>query len=1207
MGVVHEARDLERGGSVALKTLSRVDGDSVYTLKQEFRALSGILHTNLVVLHELFCDHGLWYFTMELVLGSRFDAWLNAPESGPDDVRLRAAFLQLAQAMQALHAAGRVHCDLKPGNVLVTPEGRVVVLDFGLVTQYQNVADTLSMRFGAAGTPAYMAPERGALHRVTPACDAYAFGVMLFHALTGRLPFFGHESDVIQRKQAEAAPDPRTYNPRANETLARLCTRLLARAPEARPSDAEIIAAFGAAQPSAAERPSLHLPNVRPLFVGRKQELSLLQDAVDSARAGRAESVLFAGPSGVGKSALLEHFAASAPAEVCVLRGRCHPEESVPYNVLDGLMDDLMRSLKHGVLARRMAVPRHMRSLAQLFPVLEPLSRAAPTPRHSLEEPRERRRQAFDALKELLLRLTDLTVLVMIVDDLQWGDTDSMRLLSHLLGPPEAPPLLFVGAYRNSDVQTSEFLRLAVADDAGDYAFRPRVHELGALEVGAAIELVQTVVVDTQIPNASAVARALAEEAQRLPFFIIELAEQLNRRADRAAAEVEPISVERALRERVRDLPREVLRLLQVISLAGRPLPQLEALELAELPSNNPLPLLALRAARLAQMHPRDLIEVYHDRIREVVIADMTPEARRSLHAHIADALQRQPRHDPERLLVHWLGADERGAAGRTAVAAAQSAVQKLAFNRAAELFCMAIELLPSDQVIQSELYRQLADALADAGRGASAADAYLKAAEGATPHARTALECSAVRQYLRSGRIQSGVALLRRLMAAHALRWPSSTIDAFTMIAWNMARLRLRGVRYALVPEASVPPEQLARLDVLGSAFRELGVLDVMHGVALQTTYLREALAAGEPQRLLVGLAWEAFNSALLADASDRTRALRLLEHVETLAAAIDTPYAAATGKMARAAASYFFARFEDARDLADGAQTLFREKCLGTSWEQQVLIRLGAIEWTGGLQHILREAPDQAREAKERDDHFCQGFLALSLAAAQLMEDAPQAALALLEEQRQLLSDEFGTAHVWVMHRTIDSYNYLGLGVEALHYHREHWAAFTGSYLYRTKPFYVLAHWFRVKSAIGAAVAELTPERLAIAARAAKNLERTGRTEAHCLSLLAMAAIAHLQTDRERAQKYLLSAIDGCTKHQCGLLAVYARRNLGVVLGNAEGERLIAEADADLRAQGVRNPARWVATYAPGFVATESPAAAPVSSFSTFPRAST
>ncbi|HKO92780.1 MAG TPA: serine/threonine-protein kinase, partial [Polyangiaceae bacterium] len=186
MGIVYEAFDDQRKGRVALKTLTHIDAAGVYRLKNEFRALSDVIHPNLVQLYELFAENDAWFFSMELIDGERFDRWVR-PDGAVHEQRLRRALPQLVAGVAAIHTAAKLHRDLKPSNVLVTPEGRVVVLDFGLSVDPElgGVGHTLADA-SISGTPAYMAPEQAAGKTASAASDYYAIGVMLFEALTGR-------------------------------------------------------------------------------------------------------------------------------------------------------------------------------------------------------------------------------------------------------------------------------------------------------------------------------------------------------------------------------------------------------------------------------------------------------------------------------------------------------------------------------------------------------------------------------------------------------------------------------------------------------------------------------------------------------------------------------------------------------------------------------------------------------------------------------------------------------------------------------------------------------------------------------------------------------------------------------------------------------------------------------------------------------------
>ena len=271
-GVVYEAFDRYRNRSVALKVLERASGETVARFKREFRNLAEVRHRNLASLYELLVRDERWILSMELIRGTELLEHLATSElqhalveartptrpvidleqtlrlrrekktnvvSAIYLTHVRDTFRQLAIALSVLHAHGIVHRDIKPSNVMITGDGRVVLLDFGLAVGIA-LEDSLD-RKTVVGTPGYMAPEQISASIPTAASDWYGFGVVLFQALTGQMPFNAlNRLDVMERQVHGEPPRCSDLNAAAPADLARLADECLRRDPAGRPDDAEV-------------------------------------------------------------------------------------------------------------------------------------------------------------------------------------------------------------------------------------------------------------------------------------------------------------------------------------------------------------------------------------------------------------------------------------------------------------------------------------------------------------------------------------------------------------------------------------------------------------------------------------------------------------------------------------------------------------------------------------------------------------------------------------------------------------------------------------------------------------------------------------------------------------------------------------------------------------------------------------------------------
>jgi serine/threonine protein kinase len=243
MGVVYKARELALDRVVALKMLlagAHAGRDQRARFLTEARTTAQLHHPDIVQIHAVGEAGGLPYLALEFVAGGSLKGKLDCERLSPADAA--TVVERLARAVAYAHERSIVHRDLKPGNVLLTETGEPKLTDFGLAKLTDAAGITRSQT--GCGTPHYMAPEQARdAKNVGAAADVYALGVILFEALTGRVPFSG-ESDlaVLSKVANEEAPSPRVLRPEVPRELDAICLTCLEKAPDARYPSAAVLA-----------------------------------------------------------------------------------------------------------------------------------------------------------------------------------------------------------------------------------------------------------------------------------------------------------------------------------------------------------------------------------------------------------------------------------------------------------------------------------------------------------------------------------------------------------------------------------------------------------------------------------------------------------------------------------------------------------------------------------------------------------------------------------------------------------------------------------------------------------------------------------------------------------------------------------------------------------------------------------------------------
>jgi eukaryotic-like serine/threonine-protein kinase len=240
MGEVWEATDHVIGRTVAIKILKdEYMGDPGFLerFRAEARHAALVNHEGIASVFDYGEENGSAFLVMELVPGEALSTILERDGSLSTDKTLDIV-AQTSAALQAAHAAGLVHRDIKPGNLLITPDGRVKITDFGIARIADQVPLTATGQ--VMGTVQYLSPEQASGHPASPATDTYSLGIVAYESLAGKRPFTGESQVAIAMAQINEQPPP--LPPTVAEPVQNLVMAMIAKKPEDRPASAAAVA-----------------------------------------------------------------------------------------------------------------------------------------------------------------------------------------------------------------------------------------------------------------------------------------------------------------------------------------------------------------------------------------------------------------------------------------------------------------------------------------------------------------------------------------------------------------------------------------------------------------------------------------------------------------------------------------------------------------------------------------------------------------------------------------------------------------------------------------------------------------------------------------------------------------------------------------------------------------------------------------------------
>jgi adenylate cyclase len=784
MGEVCLADDVMLDRKVALKFVTAPGKtDGLEQLLVEARAAAALDHPFICSIYDVTTLDGRGCIAMEYVRGESLERRLR---SGPLPLTeaLHVAE-EVAEALDAAHRRRVVHRDLKPANVMLTEDGHIKVMDFGLATRLPHASAVDQMETVAAaaiedlviGTPAYMAPEQIRGEPADRRSDIFAFGILLYELVSGTNPFMrANVAATFAAILAEPVAALHGHMPAIPPTLDSLASQLLAKDPAARHQS------FGDIR-SILRRLSVDLSSSAPLapttivdrptndgglgLIGRESERAQLLQSLQQARSGNGGLILLLGDAGVGKTRLAEETLAMARRlGYQTLIGRCHEQSGTPaLTPYAEVLDEASRLMPPA--AFRQAVKANAAELAKLMPELH---RLFPDLAPPLELPPElRQRYLFTNLREFLTRSSRFMPLAIFIDDVQWADESTLQFTHHLAQQLANLPIVVITAYREVEAapvaahkgtfhSLLDRVRGQTRDVLTPQAIKSSLDQLVAQRHARVLVLRPFTHADVQRVLASLgksdpparVVQTFADRTGGNPFFVVELFRHLREEGrlfdarnqwtrDLHWDDIElPDTVRVVLERRLTRVSSATQNLLSAAAVLGHRFEPDLLEEVANVDSDTLIA--ALQEAEQARIligpsGRRDITWRFAHQLTCHMLTAAIPQSRRQrLHVRVADAMTRLDHESPVHVsaIAHHLYVAGRLAdparTARALIAAGDAAHAMYATEEAVQHYRRALEVLQDangDTGERLAVQERLADLLALLGDRAAAMEHY--------------------------------------------------------------------------------------------------------------------------------------------------------------------------------------------------------------------------------------------------------------------------------------------------------------------------------------------------------------------------------------------------------------------------------------------------------------------------------------------------
>jgi serine/threonine protein kinase len=692
---------------VAMKTVKDMSAEAVLSLKRDFRSVVDLRHVNLVEHYELNTETHPPYVLMEHISGDTLAARAH------DEAGVRLLLKGIAEGLDHIHKHGVIHGDIKPTNVMLTAEGVLKLLDFGLSSDNSRSITERTV----SGTFNYLAPELLSGSSPSIESDWYATGVMLVELILGAELVF----DEVSKLKFRGPSEEMQASLGSFGDIGQFLLHLLSVNPKER-IEQELFSRCTGIEP---------LSDSASRFVGRNEELALLESEFSKIDQGARIAVL-RGDSGMGKTALVREFLKRTDTDF--LSSQCRFQEAIGFNAVDQLIDGLS---DHGVLNESSP------NLIRMF-----LGSVDGPERPANHDP-ELKFRAAEELRVVFANLSMKQNLVVWIDDLQWADQDSLDFLFDGLRDIHASNILFIFCLRekvaglSSAVQFVQKLQLPVSE--------AEIGRLSSIDAHQMLGIEKSATLVSELEGNT---------------FLLDQAREL-------AGRPEELSRDSLLESRLNTLGDSELAILSLLTISSE---QLSTEDIVTILQNDELRFILsglgalgyVRAYRVADTY---LFELFHNIWREAVLARLSDAEAATMHRRVVEYLLTKDTVNQGALFHHFRELGDTPQAASYGERAALEAYETGAYLRSAQLYKEVDDLTE-----QSRHRSTRARALGLGGYNSEAMRLYESLADE-TPITENKVENlrKACDHALFSGDLDSSLRYLRELAQVYDVKIPNS------------------------------------------------------------------------------------------------------------------------------------------------------------------------------------------------------------------------------------------------------------------------------------------------------------------------------------------------------------------------------------------------------------------------------------------------